>query len=100
MLDSAGTDNLVIASNVPSPPGVITVTSDPKLGPLQFNGGWTRTHALLPGSPALGMGNDTGSLTHDQRGVGYPRTSGPNATTDIGAVQFDTIFAHGFGWAE
>ena len=100
VLDSSGTDNLVVASNVPSPPGVITVTSDPKLGPLQFNGGWTRTHATLPGSPAIGMGNNNAARTNDQRGTGYPRTTGPNANVDIGAFQFDSIFANGFGWAE
>jgi hypothetical protein len=27
--------------------------TDPRLGPLQDHGGPTRTHALLPGSPAL-----------------------------------------------
>ena len=53
----SGADNLVMSTNIPiPPPGVITVTSDPKLGPLQFNGGATRTRALLPGSPALGEG--------------------------------------------
>ena len=93
----SGADNLVIASNA-SPPGVITVTADPKLGPLQFNGGWTRTHALLPGSPALGVGNNSGMSPTDQRGPGYPRTTGTgaNITTDIGAVEFDTIFLDGF----
>jgi hypothetical protein len=97
----AGADNLVIASNVIDP-AVITVTSDPKLGPLQFNGGPTRTHMLLHGSPALGKGNTT-SLppafsANDQRGAGYPRTSGPGASVDIGAVQFDSIFADSFDW--
>ena len=86
----------MIASSL-SPPDVITVTADPKLGPLQFNGGPTRTHALLPGSPALGVGNDnliSHGFTTDQRGLGYPRTTGTggNITTDIGAVEFDTIF--------
>jgi hypothetical protein len=95
----AGADNLVIAANV-SDPVVITLTSDPKLGPLQFNGGRTRTHQLLPGSPALGQGNSNGLPppwnTNDQRGLGYPRTSGPNASVDLGAVEFDSIFADGF----
>src|SRR5262249_13903152 len=30
---------------------------DPKLGPLQNNGGWNLTHNLLTGSPALDAGN-------------------------------------------
>jgi hypothetical protein len=93
----AGADNLVIASNIVSPPpGVITVTTDPMLGPLQLNGGWTRTHALLPGSPALNVGNNSAMQANDQRGDGYPRTTGPNASVDIGSVQFDTIFADDF----
>jgi len=97
LLSAAGADNLVVASNVLSPPpGVITVTTDPKLGPLQFNGGRTRTHALLPGSPALAMGNNTAMRMNDQRGDGYPRTTGANASVDIGAFQFDSIFADGF----
>jgi hypothetical protein len=93
---SGGADNLVIAANVSPPPGVITVTEDPKLGPLQLNGGWTATHRLLPGSPALGMGNNTAlppAFVNDQRGPGYPRSTGPNGTVDIGAFEFDTIFS-------
>ena len=94
----SGADNLVIASNV-TDPTVITVTADPKLGPLQFNGGRTRTHMLLPGSPAISFGNDNALpvwALNDQRGNGYPRTTGPNGKADIGAVQFDTIFADAF----
>lgn len=93
----AGADNLVIASNAAmSPVGVVTVTSDPMLSPLAFHGGWTRTHTLLRGSPALAMGNNDGQYTVDQRGRGYPRTSGASAKTDIGAVQYDSIFFDDF----
>jgi hypothetical protein len=93
----SGANNLVMQTNIlVPPPTVITVTSDPKLGPLQFNGGPTRTRALLPGSPALAKGNDNvvPTLDFDQRGYGYPRTtgSGANIKTDIGAVEFDSIF--------
>ncbi len=42
-----GADNLVIATNVVPLPGVITIMADPKLGPLQANGGSLPTHALL-----------------------------------------------------
>lgn len=90
-----GAGNLVITTNQ-SPPNFTSVTSDPKLGPLQFNGGWTKTHALLPGSPAISMGNNNTMQLYDQRGPGYPRTTGAAATTDIGAFQFDTIFADPF----
>jgi hypothetical protein len=91
----SGADNLVIGSNV-SDPVVITVTNDPQLGPLQFNGGPTKTHALLRNSPALAVGNNNAGLLVDQRGTGYPRTTGPNAEVDIGAFEFDSIFAAGF----
>jgi hypothetical protein len=49
---------------------------DPKLGPLQNNGGPTQTEALLAGSPAIDSGNPSGCtdsqghlLTTDQRGM-------------------------------
>ncbi len=40
-----------------------------KLGPLQFNGGPTRTHALLEGSPAIDGGVSTAPIAFDQRGA-------------------------------
>ena len=46
---------------------------DPKLGPLQNNGGTTPTHALLSGSPAIDQGNRFSSfLAVDQRGQPRP----------------------------
>ncbi len=59
------------------------------LGPLQFNGGPTPTHALLPGSEALDHGSTGGtaaetlSLAHDQRGA--DRSAG--GRRDIGAFE-------------
>ncbi len=44
---------------------------DPKLGPLQDNGGPTWTHALKPGSLAIDAGNGFG-LAADQRGRQRP----------------------------
>jgi hypothetical protein len=41
---------------------------DPRLGPLQDNGGPTPTHALLPGSPAVHAGDPAVEGTLDQRG--------------------------------
>ena len=65
---------------------------DPVLGPLQDNGGQSRTHALLTGSPALDTGKpsfDANSfapaLTTDQRGTGFPRVQ--NNIIDIGAFE-------------
>jgi hypothetical protein len=96
----SGKNNLVVASNVVDPV-VIPLTIDPKLGPLQFNGGPTRTHALLPGSPAIGAGDRDAlpvGFVNDQRGEGYPRTTNVQGSlsVDIGAVQFDEIFRDGF----
>jgi hypothetical protein len=66
--------------------GTVTTPLDPLLGPLQNNGGPTRTEAPLPGSPVLATGVvgviPTGTKT-DQRG--FRRTI--NGTVDIGAVE-------------
>src|SRR5690606_26635411 len=66
------------------------LTSDPKLGPLQDNGGSTFTHALFDGSPAIDAGSNAAALdaagqplTTDQRGTGFPRSLG--SAVDIGA---------------
>ena len=47
---------------------------DPKLGPLQNNGGRTKTHALLAGSRAIDAGDNAGVVlvAFDQRGGGFP----------------------------
>ncbi|HEX7273417.1 MAG TPA: choice-of-anchor Q domain-containing protein [Casimicrobiaceae bacterium] len=58
---------------------------DPLLAPLAFNGGTKRTHALLPGSPAIDTGNNAVGLNTDQRGHGFPRVSG--STADMGAYE-------------
>lgn len=56
---------------------------DPMLGPLAANGGATRTHAPLAGSPAVNAGDGTGIGAKDQRGL--PRVQ--FAVVDIGAVE-------------
>jgi hypothetical protein len=72
-----------------------TLYENPQLAALANNGGLTRTHMLLPNSPAIDTGNNEVGSASDQRGAGFPRTLG-NAT-DIGAVEFsDVIFANGF----
>ena len=62
---------------------------DPILGPLQDNGGPTRTHALLSGSSAIDKGRSFGSVT-DQRGftrpVGTATVTGGDGS-DIGAFE-------------
>jgi CSLREA domain-containing protein len=68
---------------------------DPKLGPLADNGGPTRTHALLAGSPALDGGDNAlardangNPLLTDQRGAG--RFGGAGHVADIGAYELHT----------
>ncbi|HSE13685.1 MAG TPA: right-handed parallel beta-helix repeat-containing protein [Rudaea sp.] len=80
-----GNDNLVsiAGANVTLP--VDTLHAAPLLRPLADNGGPTRTHALMPGSPAIDAGNNFPSLEFDQRGPGFPRVLGPAA--DIGAFE-------------
>lgn len=62
-----------------------TLGADPLLGPLADNGGPTRTHALLPSSPAVDAGNNLANLAFDQRGTGFARVYG--AAADIGAFE-------------
>src|SRR5262249_16387059 len=57
------------------------IGGDPRLGPLQNNGGPTDTMAPLPGSPALNAGDPDQLGVADQRGV--LRSGGVN----IGAYQ-------------
>jgi hypothetical protein len=66
---------------------------DPLLGALKNNGGPTETQEILPGSPAAFKGNNDLVLTWDQRGPGFPRSSG--GKTDIGAVQGDPTIPGG-----
>ena len=56
---------------------------NPKLGPLQDNGGPTFTHALLATSPAIDAGNDAKAPATDQRGVRRPQ----GAASDVGALE-------------
>jgi len=67
---------------------------DPKLGPLQNNGGPTLTMALLAGSPAIDKGSSPGLAT-DQRGraraydiAGIANASGGDGS-DIGAFELN-----------
>jgi hypothetical protein len=59
---------------------------DPRLGPLQNNGGPTQTIALLADSPAIGQADNSKAPATDQRGI--TRVTGPGEFTDIGAFEF------------
>ncbi len=63
--------------------------ADPMLGPLQNNGGPTRTVALLPGSPAIDAAPVATCPSTDQRGVVRPQDGNRDgtATCDIGAYE-------------
>ncbi|MFZ0545010.1 MAG: choice-of-anchor Q domain-containing protein [Candidatus Promineifilaceae bacterium] len=70
------------------------ITGDPLLGPLQDNGGDTRTHALLPGSPAIDNGDpDTCAAPPvnnlDQRGESRPKDGDGDGVVicDIGSFE-------------
>ncbi|MEH2276016.1 MAG: DUF4347 domain-containing protein [Nostoc sp.] len=65
---------------------------NPKLTPLQNNGGATLTHALLADSPAINAGKNAlipAGITTDQRGAGFDRIS--QGTVDIGALEFNRL---------
>jgi hypothetical protein len=77
-------------------PGSNLFNVDPKLGPLAENGGPTKTHVLLPGSPAIDTGDpdfvfgappeyDMSLPDYDQRGPGFPRVQ--TGRLDIGAFE-------------
>lgn len=64
-------------------------SADPRLGPLNDNGGLTKTHAPLPGSPAIDGGDNALCLSEDQRGVSRPLDGNVDGTAacDIGAIE-------------
>jgi hypothetical protein len=74
-LATDGTCNLVAAGD--------QANTDPVLGPLADNGGPTRTHALLPGSPAIDAADPGQCPVADQRGIARPQ--GPSC--DVGAFE-------------
>ena len=96
LITLSGDHNLikVAGSSITVPP--LTISLDPNLGPLAYNGGYTQTHALGAGSIAIGAGSNPGSLTNDQRGPPYARVIA--GKTDIGAYQLDAdhIFGNPF----
>jgi len=84
----SGANNLIMSVDpgaVLPPAGMVISTADPKLVPLSHHGGETQTHALPPGSPAIGVGNNLANFTKDQRGIGFLRLNAGAA--DIGAYE-------------
>jgi uncharacterized repeat protein (TIGR01451 family) len=64
-------------------PGDQTAVANALLAPLGNYGGFTDTHALLPGSPAIDSGTALSGSGNDQRGV----VRGLGAGVDIGAFE-------------
>lgn len=64
---------------------------NPNLAGLAFNGGPTRTHAIILPSQVVGTGNNDVGLTTDQRGPGFARTAGVG--TDMGAYELQSAAA-------
>jgi hypothetical protein len=92
-MDSDGSCQLTAPTDQP---GV-----DPKLGPLQDNGGPTFTHALLPGSPAIdanpwGTNGCGTTLISDQRWQARPQPAG--GACDIGAYEVEVTGQALGGW--
>ena len=80
--------------------GTPSFTGDPQLGPMAFNGGMTRSMALLPHSPAIDAGDDSVCETTDQRGVTRPKGD----HCDLGAYEspktptISILNIHSYGW--
>jgi hypothetical protein len=93
--DPVGGDGSTGPGGLLSGPGDIRNTN-PRLGPLQNNGGTTMTHALLLNSPAINGGDPnfnpdafTPPLLYDQRNSRrFPRVV--NGRVDIGAFELKT----------
>jgi hypothetical protein len=72
-----------VSGNIVGGNGNPVINAD--LGPLQNNGGPTQTMALLPGSLAIGHGNNAKAPATDQRG--FTRIDLAGEMTDIGAFE-------------
>jgi hypothetical protein len=87
-----GADDIIMEFNIGIPAS--SDRSDPELGPLQDNGGPTRTQR--PASSTAGFGDNVTNAMYDQRGPGFPRITSDGVT--IGAYEWnpDVIFINGF----
>ncbi len=70
------------------------LATDPQLQPLSYNGGFSATRAIGPGSPAVDAGNPSGCLddfavpiSDDQRGTLRPS----GADCDLGAFEYGPL---------
>jgi hypothetical protein len=82
-LNSLG--NNVFTDGTCNPVASDQVVADAGLGLLADNGGPTRTHALLEGSPAIDAADASACPVTDQRGVSRPQRAG----CDVGAFELE-----------
>ncbi|MBG1244462.1 DUF4347 domain-containing protein [Nostoc sp. NZL] len=90
--DNTGSTGFTVSTLV----GTSTNPINPKLSPLQNNGGATFTHALRGDSPAINTGNNLlaqENITTDQRGAGFDRII--DNTVDIGAYEVQILTGGG-----
>ncbi len=75
--------------------GTGNINLNPLLGPLADNGGFSMTHALLYGSPAIDSGNAAVDVSVDQRGFSRPYDGNGDgvALPDMGA--YESRFSYG-----
>jgi len=71
--------NLNVTTNIA---GTSTKHLNPKLGPLQKNGGFASTHSLQEGNICIDAGGNSSSVLFDQRGVSR------DSRLDIGAFEY------------
>ncbi len=78
-------------------PGTGNIDADPLLGPLADNGGFTQTHALGVGSPAIDVANPEFCPEYDQRYYARPVDGDGNGTAicDMGSFEYGAV-ADGF----
>lgn len=87
---STGQDSMVLDGFGGNFVGSVASPLDPRLGPLQANGGLTKVMLPLPGSPLIDatLSNKSGN---DQRGTGFPRNADADldglGLADIGAAE-------------
>jgi CSLREA domain-containing protein len=85
-LDSGTSCNFIGANDM--------TNTDPLLGPLGDNKGMTWTHALLEGSPAIDLGDNSDCPATDQRGASRPADGDGDESRicDIGAYEHNGAF--------
>lgn len=71
--------------------GTVVAPINPLLAALDYNGGFTQTVAILPGSPAKDNGLNPYQLIYDQREKPYRRVA--CSLPDIGAYELQNCFA-------